>query len=173
MAHFASRPVQKQRRGARGSQLRLDARGHARTHHRHHASGQGRYARVWYVEGTGIGQTVVAGSLWVGGCLRWEDCRRSRKKGVSWISGAYCGGMTHTGVGTRLLLQETPPLPQMCGSEAKKFCVPKIGLKLPAPRIHFIFCLRKNFSMWVGGSVGWGWPGPQTTPPPQGPYAIA
>ena len=32
----------------------------------------------------------------------------------------------------------------------KKVCVPKIGLKLPAPLIGIIFCLRKIFLMWVG-----------------------
>ena len=39
------------------------------------------------------------------------------------------------------------------GSEAKKkSCVPKIGLKFPAPLINFIFCRRTIFSdvVWVG-----------------------
>ena len=45
-------------------------------------------------------------------------------------------------------------------SEAKKVCVPKIGLKFPAPLINLFFCQRKIFLMWVGGLVGQGWPGP-------------
>ena len=64
----------------------------------------------------------------------------------------------------RLLLKEKPPHGGG-GSEAKKVCVPKIGLKFPAPLIIFIFCRRKSFLMWVGGWVGRGWPGPQTSPP--------
>ena len=40
------------------------------------------------------------------------------------------------------------------GSEAKKkVCVPKIDLQVRAPLINFIFFLRKNFLMWVGGWV--------------------
>ena len=52
----------------------------------------------------------------------------------------------------------------------KNVCVPKIGLKFPAPLINFIFCLRKILLMWVGGSVGRGWPSP---PPPPDLQAIA
>ena len=36
----------------------------------------------------------------------------------------------------------------------KKVCVPKIDLQVRAPLINFIFFLRKNFLMWVGGWVG-------------------
>ena len=47
------------------------------------------------------------------------------------------------------------------GSEAKKkVCGPKIGPKLPAPLITFIFLPESM----TGG--GWGWPGPQTPPLP-------
>ena len=35
----------------------------------------------------------------------------------------------------------------------KKVCVPKIDLQVRAPLINFIFFLRKNFLMWVGGWV--------------------
>ena len=44
------------------------------------------------------------------------------------------------------------PPPGGGGSEAKKkVCVPKIGLKFPAPLINFTFRLRKGFLMWGGG----------------------
>ena len=39
------------------------------------------------------------------------------------------------------------------GQRPKKVCVPKIDLQVRAPLINFIFCLRKNFLMWVGGWV--------------------
>ena len=42
------------------------------------------------------------------------------------------------------------------GQRPKKVCVPKIDLQVRAPLINFIFFLRKNFLMWVGGWVG-GW----------------
>ena len=53
-------------------------------------------------------------------------------------------------------LRRTPPAPPRgwVGQRPKKFCVPEIGVKFPAPLINFIFCLRKNFLMWVGGWVG-------------------
>ena len=51
----------------------------------------------------------------------------------------------------------------------EKVCVPKISLKFPALLINFIFCPRQIFLMWVGGWVGRGWPGPQTTNPPPPP----
>ena len=35
----------------------------------------------------------------------------------------------------------------------KKVCVPKIDLQVRAPLINYIFFLRKNFLMWVGGWV--------------------
>ena len=62
-------------------------------------------------------------------------------------------------VASRLLLKANP----WGWGRPKKVCVPKTGLKFPAPLINFIFCLRKNFLMWAGW-VGQGWPGPQTTP---------
>ena len=54
------------------------------------------------------------------------------------------------------------------GSEAKKkVCVPKIDLQVRAPLITFIFFLRKNFLMWVGGWVGQPKSrGANLTPPP-------
>ena len=72
----------------------------------------------------------------------------------------------------RLLLKDPrrtpPPLFQRPpGQRQKKVCVPKIGLKFPVHLINFVFCRRKSFLMWVGGWVGRGWPGPQTTPPMQ------
>ena len=49
----------------------------------------------------------------------------------------------------------------------KKVCVPKIDLQVRAPLIHFIFFLRKNFLMWVGGWVGQAKSrGANLTPPP-------
>ena len=50
----------------------------------------------------------------------------------------------------------------------KKVCVPKIDLQVRAPLINFIFFLRKNFLMWVGGWVGGSAkiPGGQFDPPP-------
>ena len=35
----------------------------------------------------------------------------------------------------------------------KKVCVPKIDLQMRAPLTNFIFFLRKNFLMWVGGGA--------------------
>ena len=55
------------------------------------------------------------------------------------------------------------------GSEAQeKQFVPKIGLQIQAPLIHFIFFLRKHFVMWVGvwvGGSGGGSPGCHSAPP--------
>ena len=49
----------------------------------------------------------------------------------------------------------------------KKVCVPKIDLQVRAPLINFIFFLRKNFLMWVGGWVGQPKSrGANLTPPP-------
>ena len=39
------------------------------------------------------------------------------------------------------------------GQRPKRVCVPKIDLQVRAPLINFIFFLRKNFLMWVGGWV--------------------
>ena len=56
------------------------------------------------------------------------------------------------------------------GSEAKKkVCVPKIGLKFPAPFINFIFCRRKIFLMWLGGLAGAGQGPKEPLTRPQGP----
>ena len=58
------------------------------------------------------------------------------------------------------------------GQRPKKVCVHKIGLKFPAPLIHFIFLPEEIFSdvgrgvgRWVGRSAGAGQPPP---PPPPG-----
>ena len=47
----------------------------------------------------------------------------------------------------------------------KTVCVPKIGLKFPAPLIIFIFCRRKSFLMWVGGGSAGADQGPKHPPP--------
>ena len=50
------------------------------------------------------------------------------------------------------------------GAEAQKtVCVPKIGLKFPAPLINFIVCRRNTFLMWGGGRPGAG-QGPKQHP---------
>ena len=46
-----------------------------------------------------------------------------------------------------------PPPPPAPGQRPKKFCVPKIGLKFPAPLMDFIFSRTKNFSGVGGGAV--------------------
>ena len=44
-----------------------------------------------------------------------------------------------------------------CFAGHKEVCVPKRGLKCPAPSINFILFPRKIFLMWVGRWVGRGW----------------
>ena len=66
-------------------------------------------------------------------------------------------------------LGRTPPPPFGGGGQRpKKVCVPKIGLKFPAPLINSIFCRRtvcSDAGGWVGGSAGAG-QGPKQAPPP-------
>ena len=50
----------------------------------------------------------------------------------------------------------------------KTVCVPKIGLRFPAPVINSILCRRKLFLMWVGR----GRAGPQTPPLPPLPRGV-
>ena len=60
----------------------------------------------------------------------------------------------------------SPPKGEGGVRDQNKVCVPQIGLQFPAPLTNFIASPRKIALMCVGGSVGRGCPGPQTTPPP-------
>ena len=95
-------------------------------------------------------------------CVRSAEVRSGpwTSQGPFWCHMCLsCGsGNSHAG---HCLVGQTP-LPQGGGWvcwRPKKF-EPKIGLKFH----KFHFCPRKIFLMWLGGWVGRGWPGPQTTP---------
>ena len=68
-----------------------------------------------------------------------------------------------------------PPTPTPGVRGQKTVCLPKIGLKFPAPLINFSFCRRKPFLMWGGGGIGLGLARAPNNPPspPRGPQAIA
>ena len=82
--------------------------------------------------------------------------KRAGRQSVGWGRGCTVGHRC-----ARDACAVAPPRPLLSGwlilytgggvRGQKKVCVPKIDLKVRAPLINFIFFLRKNFLMWVGG----------------------